>query len=305
MYLYVASMGEDFVERIDLMTFSRDYVKVKSYNNKHLPLNVYTKYLCGPRKLILDMDREKIYTLNCYDNSVSLIDRGKFLFEGSWYVGLYPVDGVLYKGCIFVVNADSNSVSIFDIGEKRVTGQFKVGSYPQRILYSKKHNVFFISNMNSGEILLIDPEHYTILDYVMLRSSPVDIAFSEDENYLYVANNCFDSGGNGKVSIIDLKDLRIVNEIDVGKVLIKISKEKDFLYILSGYSNTFCQVDLMSGRKKEVYCGEAPLDFVIFNNFAYVASSGDDRVYVFELMSMEKYKVIKTKKDPSGLLIDQ
>jgi YVTN family beta-propeller protein len=305
LYLYVASMGEDFVEKIDLVTLSRDYVKVRSYNNKHLPLSVHTKYLCGLRKLILDKEREKIYTINSYDNSVSIIDKNKFMFEGSWYVGLYPVDGILYKGHMFVVNADSNSVSIFDVEEKRVTGQFKVGNYPQRILYSSLHNVFFVCNMNSGEILLIEPEKYAILDYVMVKASPTDMALSEDENYLYVASNCFDSGEKGKIFIINLKDLRIVSEINIGKMLIKILKEKDYLYVLSAHSNIFSQVNLTTGEKKEIYCGEAPLDFAILNDFAYVASSGDNKIYVFELMNMEKYKVIKTKKEPSGLLIDQ
>lgn len=305
LYLYVTSMGEDFVDRIDLEKHSRDSVRIKSYNNKHLPLNIYSKYLCGPHRLILDENRKKIYTLNCYDNSISVIDKEKFEFEGSWYVGLYPVDGVLYNGNIFIVNADSNSVTVFDIEGKRVIGQFKVGNYPQKIIYNSKYNLFFVSNMNSGDILLIEPENYTILDFIITGPNPTDIIFSEDEEYLYVANSYFDSGENGKISIIDLRDFKIVKEINAGKVPIKIYKENDFLYILNAHSNTFCRVHLVTKDKEEVYCGEAPSDFCLHDRYVYVASLGDNKIYIFDVANMEKVGVIKTRKEPSGLIIDQ
>lgn len=297
-------MGEDIVERVDLEKNHRDFAKINSYNNKHLLLNVYSKYLCGPHRLILDKQRGKLYSLNAYDNSISIINLEDFSSEGSLYIGNYPNSGILYKDYILVVNGDSDSISIFDVGDKKVIGQIKVGSYPQEIIYNEKYDMIFVSNMNFDEVLLIEPEYYRIVDFIITGARPIGMTFSEDWDYLYVVNSYFESGINGKVSIINLQNFKVTEEIEVGKVPTMVQKKGDFLYVLNSYSNTLCKVDLFTRQKKEVYCGEAPGYFCLYDKYAYVSSTEENSVNIINIEEMKVVKFIETRKEPHGLIID-
>ncbi|MBT1279526.1 YncE family protein [Thermoanaerobacter sp. CM-CNRG TB177] len=304
MHIYIADMGEDIIERVNLETNHRDFAKINSYNNKHLPLNIYSKYLCGPHRLILDKHRQKLYSLNAYDNSISIINLENFTLEISLYVGNYPNNGVIYKDCILVVNGDSDAISIFDIEEKKVIGQVKVGSFPQDIVYNEKYNLIFVSNMNSDEILLIDPYSYKIVEFIGAGARPIGMTFSEDWDYLYVVESYFETGINGKISIIDLQNFKVIDEIGVGKVPTMVRKKENFLYVLNSYSNTLCKIDLFTKHKKEVVCGNAPAYLTVLDKFAYVSSVEENKVNIIDIEEMRIVNFIKTRKEPQGLVID-
>lgn len=305
MYIYIANMGEDVIERINLETNHSHAVNIKSYNNKHLPLNVYSKYLCGPHRLILDKQRHKLYSLNAYDNSISIINLNDFTLEISLYVGNYPNNGIIQSNNILVVNGDSDSISIFDIEGKRVIGQIKVGSFPQDIIYNEKYDLIFVSNMNSDEILLIEPFNYRIVDFIGAGARPIGMIFSEDWDYLYVVNSYFETGINGKISIINLQSFKVTDEIEVGKVPTMVHKKDNFLYVINSSSNTLSKIDLLTKQKKEVYCGSAPSYLYILDKYAYVSSAGENKVNIIDIDEMRIIKFVKTRKEPQGLVIDQ
>jgi len=304
LYIYIANMGEDIIERVNLETNYRDFAKIKSYNNKHLPLNVYSKYLCGPHRLILDKQRQKLYSLNAYDNSISIINLDDFTAEISLYVGNYPNNGIMHGDYILVVNGDSDSISIFDIEEKKVIGQVKVGSFPQDIIYNEKYDLIFVSNMNSDEILLIDPYSYRIVDFIGTGARPIGMTFSEDWDYLYVVNSYFETGVNGKISVINLQSFKVTGEIEVGKVPTMVRKKENFLYVLNSCSNTLSKIDLLTKQKKEVYCGYAPGYLCILDKYAYVSSAEENKVNIIDIDEMRVVKFIETRKEPQGLVID-
>ncbi|MGB9679596.1 MAG: YncE family protein [Minisyncoccia bacterium] len=306
MNIYISNMGDDTIESINLINYKKEVCKIQPFINY---TNKYRQYksqpVFGPHRLIIDKKRKKLYSLNAYDNSLGIIDLEEFILENLVYAGNYPNSGVIFKDYILILNGDSDCISIYDIKHQNIIGQIKVGSYPQKIIYNIKYDKFAVSNMNSDTVDIIDTLGFNIIKTVTVGSKPSCIIFSQDEEYLFVVNTFLESGRNGTISIIKMKDLTLFKNIEVGKMPISIRESNGILYILNSYSNSLTKINIFNNERKEMFCCYMPSYMEILGSKGFIASSGENKLYIIDINKMELIEKLQTGKEPQGFVIDQ
>lgn len=298
-------MGDDTIQCFSLKNYKKSLCRLQPIKNKYVN-SEFSKVgaVVGPRRLILNKAERKLYSLNSYDDSISIINLNDFVVEKTMYIGSCPNDGVLCEDFILVVNGDSDSISVFDIGNERIIEQIKVGSQPQAILYNKKYNKIVVSNMNSDNLSIIEPLKYDVLKIVAVGLKPLGMCFSEDEEYLYVANTYIESGVNGTVSVVNMQNLRCIADIEVGKMPTSVSIKDDFLYVVNSCSNTLSKINIKTKDKKDIFCGYMPSYVNLKGKTAYVSSTGENKLFIIDTDKLEIVRTIETGKEPEGLIVD-
>lgn len=298
-------MGDDTIQCLNLKNCEKSLCKLQPAKNKYPNSEIYKGgSLIGPRRLVLNKRKKQLYSLNSYDDSISIVDLDSFAVEKTIYIGSYPNDGILHGNFVLATNGDSDSVSVFDIDTERIIEQIKVGSQPQDILYNKKYNKIVVSNMNSDTVSIIDPLKYDVVKVIVVGLKPCGMCFSEDEEYLYVANTYLESGTNGTVSVVNMHDLRCIDDIEVGKMPTSVCTKNDFLYVINSCSNTMSKINIKTKEKKEIFCGYMPTYLYLRGKTAYVSTTGENKLLIINTEKLEIVKTIETGREPEGLIVD-
>lgn len=305
MDIYVANIGDDTIQCFNLKNYKKSLCKLQPVKNKYPNSKLYKGgSFVGPHRLILNKRKKQLYSLNSYDDSISIINLDKFDVEKTIYIGSYPNDGILHGSYVLAANGDSDSISVFDTESERIIGQINVGSQPQAILYNKKYNRIVVSNMNSDNVSIIDPLKYDILKTIAVGLKPCGMCFSEDEEYLYVANTYLESGKDGTVSVLNMYDLRCIDVIEVGKMPTSVCTKNNFLYVINSCSNTMSKINIKTKEKEEIFCGYMPTFIQLKGKTAYVSATGENKLLIIDTDKLEIVKTIETGREPEGLIID-
>ena len=111
-----------------------------------------------PHGLSFNSNGSKLYIVNMYSNSLSIIDSNRHeviknitVGKKPEYVKLSPDERFAY-----VTNLGSNTVSKIDLGTFEVINETPVGKAPHGIAFSADGNLMYISNMDSNDVSVVD-----------------------------------------------------------------------------------------------------------------------------------------------------
>lgn len=302
MKIFVANKGDDTISFINdnqtkaFLELVKDKFTFKS-DKSHVPQ-------IGPHRLLIDKYKKELYTLNMFDDSISIIDIENFQLIDTVYVGPSPNDGIILNNLIYVLNGDADCLSVFDIGSSKILEQIKVGFQPQSILYSKKHKKIFVSNMNSDSISLINPLNLRIEKTLSVYSKPYGMCLSDDEKFLFIANTYLETGLDGSITIYDIINDEIIDNIRCGRLPISIAFHNGFIFVVNSCSNTLMKINLQSRQCEELYCGYMPVYIKIFKDFAYVSVSGENKLIIVNINDFKIEKKVEVGKEPDGLIFE-
>ena len=160
----------------------------------------------SPRQL-LQVDENRAFVTNLFDNSISVIDLTTNTVTGTFPVAGFPEGLVMAGGKVFVALSglgSGNSVAVVDPVAMEVTNTLEVGDNPQVIRVHSNGTVWvlctgdygFDENFNYdparetfGEIHIIDPVEESIVRIIETGGHPTDMKFHEPTGTLYVLNN--------------------------------------------------------------------------------------------------------------------
>lgn len=293
MKIFVANKGDD---TISLIKNDKTKTFLKLTQNENVQI--------GPHRLLIDKYKKELFTLNIFDDSISVIDIKNFQLIDTVYVGPSPNDGIILNNLIYVLNGDADCLSVFDIGSSKILEQIKVGFQPQSILYSKKHKKIFVSNMNSDSISLINPLNLHIEKTLSVYSKPYGMCLSDDEKFLFIANTYLETGLDGSITIYDIINNEIIDNIQCGRLPISIAFHNGFIFVVNSCSNTLMKINLQSRQCEELYCGYMPVYIKIFKDFAYVSVSGENKLIIVNINNFKIEKIIEVGKEPDGLIFE-
>lgn len=304
MNIYVANKGDDTITWIKNKQLKKN-IKVYSYDGiyKDKQYNDSASAV-GPHKLILNKNLNILYSLNVYDNSISIIDLKNFDFIKSIYVGLSPNDGIIFDNYIFISCGDTDCINIFDITSEKVIAQINVGSLPQRIIYSNRYKKAFVANMNSESVTIVDPINMVYVKDIILGSRPCDICLSKDEKYLFISNINFETGFNGNLKIYDIFEEKVIKTVDCGRYPISIVYDNDNIYIADSYLNTLRKIDLSTLKHKEIFSGYMPSYILVNDRNIVMSVTGEDSIFLIYKDSLKIENRIRVGKEPEGLIIE-
>jgi YVTN family beta-propeller protein len=161
-------------------------------------------------------DLSRIYTANIGSGSISIIDAAGVQ---NWTETVVPVgDGpegfdISPDGKqLWAANSRDGSLSIIDLSTKRVARTFGVGTKrSNRLKFTPDGRLVLISDLDGGELLVLERETHNEIKRIKLGHSPAGILITPDSARAYVAVT-----GDDHVAEIDLKSLELSSLIKTG-----------------------------------------------------------------------------------------
>jgi YVTN family beta-propeller protein len=164
----------------------------------------------------LNSDASQIYTANIGSNTVTIINRTGAMNwqETAIAVGKGPegFDVTPDGKELWAAGSRDGSVSIIDIFAKRVTHTFNVQTKrSNRLRFTPDGRLALISDLDAGELLVLERETRRELKRIKLGKEPAGILIVPDSSRAYVAVT-----GDNNVAVIDLKTLELVDRVSTG-----------------------------------------------------------------------------------------
>lgn len=162
-------------------------------------------------------DGKQIYTANISGNTISIVDR---IGEMNWAVTSIPAGkgpegfDVTPDGKeLWAAGSRDGSISIINIFGKRVTHMFNVQTKrSNRLRFTPDGKLVLISDLDAGELLVLQRETKKELKRLNLGSQPAGILIPPDGARAYVAVT-----GDNNIAVIDLKTLDLVDRLSTGQ----------------------------------------------------------------------------------------
>ncbi len=166
----------------------------------------------------LTNDNRHAWVANIAENNISIVDTATYRILGTIPVGKGPTGLTFSRDGRFayVSNQGDKSVSVIETASHRVIKTIPMGSNPHFLVLGPDGRVWG-TNTGGNDIYVIDPATQEKIASFEVGPTPQQIAFA----YKGMAgpNAYVTLGGSNKVVVVkaDPKDLRILEEIDVGQ----------------------------------------------------------------------------------------
>ena len=172
----------------------------------------------GTHMLWVSPDGARIVTCNIGSNSMSILERSA-TNPLNWSAVVVPVGrgpegfDVSPDGRqVWAAHSQDGGVSIIDLASKKVTGTSDAQTRrSNRLRFTRDGRYALISDVDSGDVVVIDTESHAIARRIALGREPEGILVAPDGRTAYVA-----VAGENRVAVIDLASWTVVRQIEPG-----------------------------------------------------------------------------------------
>jgi YVTN family beta-propeller protein len=161
-------------------------------------------------------DHKTLAVVSIGSNNVTFIDPATNAIKGSVYVGRAPHEPTFRPDGkeVWVTVRGEDYLSVIDVATMRETRRVQVANGPGMVAFSPDNKLAFVCSSFSPELAVVDAATYKIIKRIPVVSpfSP-NIFASKDGKQVW-----FTHKDVGKVSVLDVKELRIVGVLDTGPI---------------------------------------------------------------------------------------
>ena len=223
---------------------------------------------------------------------------GIAFWEGKFYFTAEGSDG--FDPC----RQSCATVSSYDPATKRVDWTIPTGqARTHMILFAHGKKEFYLANIESGTISAVDFSGGAANStFIRVGKAPEGMDLSPDGKELWAAN-----GGDGTVSVIDTGSNKVVGTIEVGTKRsnrLKFTPEGKLALISDLGAGELVIVDAGTRKVvKRLKLGKNCAGILVEPGGAraFVAVSGEDKVAVVDLKTLEMTTTFAVGKDPDGM----
>lgn len=307
--LFVSNMGDDSISVIDVAN-RREIYKI-SLLPVSKPGKINSKRRkgeIGPHSLKTDSARKNLYSVNCFDDSISVIDMSSCSVIESFSAGSHPNDLTFTtdESYMYVTNGDSDRVSIIESSGRKIIGQVSVGNMPHGICISPDGEYVYVANMESASISIIDTWSNSKVSCIKVGKSPIEVMPSKDGKYLYVTCGYLGYDMNGMICVISMDSLKVMKNIEVGAIPARmgITYDNKYLWVTNMGSNNVSIIDLnrleVKGTIKmgNMSCGITSDS----ENHFFIANSEDNNIMIVDMLKMKIIDNIEVGIEPTSML---
>ena len=166
--------------------------------------------------VIASRDGRTLFTSNIGSNSISILER----VENDWRpthitVGPGPEGLDLSPDGreLWTAHSEDRRVSIIDVASKKVSQSFDAGTRrANRLKFTRDGRYALISDMETGEVVVVDAKARTVIRRVRVGTSPEGILIPPQGDRVYVAVT-----GDNRIVVLDLATSAIVQTIATGR----------------------------------------------------------------------------------------
>ena len=222
-------------------------------------------------------------------------------------LGNTPNQVAYHNGNLYVLNSISADMQVIDPSSYQVTFDIPlpVGSNPYSMEF--QGNYAYVSGWISGRVYRVNLTTHLVDDDVEIGGFPEGILFYDDS--LYVAQTGFNpddfSYGQGRMAVIDVSNLLLVSEVNVGKNPQSIIASPDgilhvvctgnyvdvsgSIYVLNPFSGSVIDSILIGGQ---------PVSGAVWRDTVFLAAGGwVDEGYVYSY-NAQTHQIIRGPSNP-------
>ncbi|MGQ0522032.1 MAG: YVTN family beta-propeller repeat protein [Betaproteobacteria bacterium] len=180
--------------------------------------------------------------------------------------GDFSIDG---RYAIFTCEFEKGTLAKIDFVERKVLGYLKLSKpgMPQDIRISPDGKVFFVADMHSGGVFVIDGDRFVELEFIATGVGAHGLYPSRDAKHLYVINRgshmvYAKPGGKGSITVMDFATRKIVTtwpipgggSPDMGN----LSADGKTLWLSGRFDDVVYAIDTASGAVRKIKAGTEP-----------------------------------------------
>ncbi|GAB3573032.1 YncE family protein [Hymenobacter daeguensis] len=161
-------------------------------------------------------DHRTLAVVSIGSNNVTFIDPATNAIKGSVYVGRAPHEPTFRPDGkeVWVTVRGEDYVSVIDVATMRETRRVQVANGPGMVAFSPDSKLAFVCSSFSPELAVVDTKTYQIVKRIPVVSpfSPNIFATKDGQQVWFTHKDV------GKVSVLDVKEQRIVGVLDTGPI---------------------------------------------------------------------------------------
>lgn len=205
-----------------------------------------------PAHVVLTPDGRFAYVTNGGENTVSVVDTEARRVTATIPVGAYP-HGIRISPDgreAYVANLKGGTVSVIDLREGKEVAQIPVGKGPAQTGFAPDGRLAFVSLSQENKVALIDPVARKVLKKIAVGTVPIQLYPTPDGRTLLVANQGTKKKPGTTVSVIDLRDSKVVNTVRTGPGAhgVVVDREGRYAYVSNIYENSVSVLDVKSAK---------------------------------------------------------
>jgi YVTN family beta-propeller protein len=182
-----------------------DAVQVVDYDAGRLMSTIRLSTESRPKIVVPAWERQRVYSLNSGNGTVTEIDTESLNAVRSVEVGRGPQYGQRWHGTMYVANGQSNEVIALDEATFTVLYRVPVGRGPERCVVYKDHDQVFTNNLDDDTISVVDLTTRSETARIAVSRGPIRITPWDSRGRDEWAVLCRGSkdGANGNITFID------------------------------------------------------------------------------------------------------
>jgi YVTN family beta-propeller protein len=243
-----------------------------------------------PIGIAVNPSTNKVYVVNEYSNTVSVIDTDTDTVKSTINLGNFPygIDINPLNNRIYITNRGSNTVSVLDGSVDTKLDDITVGKSPVGIAVNPSANWIYVTNLDDGTVSVIDGITNDVIETVSVGKTPYGIAVNPLSNQIYVTDIITNT-----VTVIDGETNEITVKIPVGKkptgLAIDIPDRKgedNKLYVANYDSDSVSVIDTITNEVTNniTSVGDSPVGMAVnsISNKLYVSNIASNTVAVID-----------------------
>jgi YVTN family beta-propeller protein len=243
-----------------------------------------------PIGIAVNPSTNKVYVVNEYSNTVSVIDTNTDTVKSTISLGNFPygIDINPLNNRIYITNRGSNTVSVLDGSVDTKLHDITVGKSPVGIAVNPSANWIYVTNLDDGTMSVIDGITNEVIDIISVGKTPYGIAVNPLSNKIYVTDIITNT-----VTVIDGETNEISAKIPVGKkptgLAIDIPDKKgenNRLYVANYDSDSVSVIDTVTNKVTNniTSVGDSPVGMAVnsISNKLYVSNIASNTVAVID-----------------------
>jgi len=157
--------------------------------------------------------------------------------------------------------------------------------------------------MESDSITVIEASNKESSKDIKVGAFPVKIQFSKDGKMLYVCESNMGSDKSGSISIVSMKEMRVVNRISVGKCPVDICIDAKECYVSNFIGGNISVLNLEANEEiKRIEVGGMPRSIIKKERHLYIGDNYNNLLIRYDIL-LDRKKVISIGSEPTGMTL--
>lgn len=165
-----------------------------------------------------------------------------------------------------------------DLDKLEVVADMEIGKNPIDVIRAPGQNLMFVADQGMHGVFLIDPDAWTVLEFIPTGRGTHGILLSHDKKLLYASNR-----QEGTISVIDIAGRNVIAKWKTGGSpdMGQLSPDGKQLWISSRYNEDVRVIDTVTGKLiKRIPTDRGPHGLTYFPTSAAAHSLGHNGVYL-------------------------